>query len=337
MLRSVRLFHAVDSHTEGMPTRVVTSGFGRIHGNTMAERARNLAGGHDDLRTLLMYEPRGHASMSGSVLQPPCDADADVGVIFIEVSGLLPMCGHGAIGTATVLIETGMVEAVEPRTQITLDTPAGLVGADVEVSNGKAVSVTLTNVASFFHRSDLVVPTESFGDVTMDIAFGGNFYPILDAASVGLELVPRNQAQIVEAGLEIIAAVNESQELIHPDRPDISGVRHVLFTGPPQTGEDALGAVAIQPGWIDRSPCGTGTSARMAQLHGRGRLDLGVEFVHSSLIGSVFRGRLTGTTVLSDGTPAVIPQITGRAWITGLNQYVLDPTDPYPAGFLMQA
>lgn len=337
MLKSVRLFHAVDSHTEGMPTRVVTSGFGWIHGETMAERARNLADNNDDLRTLLMYEPRGHASMSGSILQPPCDSRADFGVIFIEVSGLLPMCGHGAIGTATVLVETGMVEVVEPRTKIILDTPAGLIEADVDVFDGKAVSVTLTNVASFLHRTNLIVRTNSFGNVTMDIAFGGNFYPILDSASIGLELTPDNQASIIAAGLEIIAALNQSHYLVHPERLDIAGVRHVLFTAPPKADEDALGAVAIHPGWIDRSPCGTGTSARMAQLHGRGQLDLQVDFIHSSLIGSTFRGRLIGETELSDGTPAVIPQITGRAWITGLNQYVLDPTDPYPSGFLMGA
>jgi proline racemase len=300
----------------------------------MFNRMRHLATRRDNLRTLLMYEPRGHASMSGAILQPPARPDADVGVVFIEVSGCLPMCGHGAIGTATVLVETGMVEAREPVTLIRLDTPAGLVEASVQVSEGRARSVTIRNVPSYLHLRDAPVRVPGLGDVLVDLAFGGNFYALLPAASAGLAVSPGLHDRLVAAGLAVMDAVNEQLEFAHPDNPEIRECHHVIFTEPACGDRPARAAVAIHPGWLDRSPCGTGTSARMAQLAARGQLGLQQDFVHGSVIGTTFTGRLVGAATVG-GFPAVIPTVRGRAWLTGLAHYLLDPDDPFPAGFLM--
>jgi proline racemase len=333
-MRAQKVFGAVDSHTEGMPTRVVTSGVGVLPGATMFDRMRYLVTERDDLRTLLVYEPRGHASMSGAILQPPTRPDADVGVVFIEVSGCLPMCGHGTIGTATVLVETGMVEIKEPVTLIRLDTPAGLVEASVEVVDGRAASVTIRNVPSYLHLRDAEIQVPGFGRLTVDLAFGGNFYAILPAASAGLQVQPDLHDEIIRAGLQIMATVNEQLEFAHPENPEISTCRHVIFTAPGDGQMDARAAVAIHPGWVDRSPCGTGTSARMAQLSARGELGLHQDFVHGSLIGTSFTGRLVDTATVG-GFDAVVPTVRGRAWVTAMGNYLLDPDDPFPAGFLI--
>ncbi len=333
-MRAQKVFSAVDSHTEGMPTRVITSGAGVLPGATMFDKMRYLVTERDDLRTLLMYEPRGHAAMSGAILQPPTRPDADAGVVFIEVSGCLPMCGHGTIGTATVLVETGMVEIKEPVTLIRLDTPAGLVEASVEVSDGRARSVTIRNVPAYLHLRDARVTVPGLGDVALDLAFGGNFYAILPAAAAGLEVRPHLHDRIVAAGLQIMAAVNEQLDFAHPENPEISECRHVVFTAPPEGDLPARAAVAIHPGWVDRSPCGTGTSARMAQLAARGELGLHEDFVHGSLLGTTFTGRLVDSTTVGP-FPAVVPTVRGRAWLTGVGHYLLDPDDPFPSGFLI--
>jgi proline racemase len=317
-------FEAVDSHTEGMPTRVITAGVDPIPGATMLERKLHFEREMDDLRLLLMREPRGHAAMSGAILQPPTRDDADWGVVFIEVSGCLPMCGHGTIGVATVLVETGRVEVREPETVVRLDTPAGLVEARVAVSGGRARSVTLRNVPSFLYERDRRV-----GDVVCDLAFGGNFYALVPVEAVD----PADGDSFIRRGLEIMAAVNEDPP-VHPEDPRISGCRHVVFHAPGRDGAHARNATSIHPGWLDRSPCGTGTSARMAALHARGELAIGEPFVNESLIGTRFTGRLVEETTVG-GLPAVVPEITGRAWVTGTATYLLDAEDPFPAGFAL--
>jgi proline racemase len=334
-MRAAKVYTAVDSHTEGMPTRVITGGVGVLPGRSMAERRRYLMTERDDLRTLLMYEPRGHAAMSGAILQPPCRPDADTGVVFIEVSGCLPMCGHGSIGVATVLVETGMVEVKEPVTEIRLDTPAGLVQAAVEVSDGRALAVTIRNVPAYLHLRDAQVTVPGLGRLSLDLAWGGNFYAVLPAGAVGLDVRPRSHDDLVAAGLSVMAAVNQQLSFAHPEQPDIDECHHVIFTAPGDEQVSARGATAIHPGWIDRSPCGTGTSARMAALHARGELGLNEDFVHASLIGSVFTGRLVAEAEVG-GFPAVVPTVRGRAWVTGLASYMLDPDDPFPGGFLMR-
>lgn len=333
-MRSTVVYHAVDSHTEGMPTRVITGGVGVLPGATMFERRQRFVAERDDLRTLLMYEPRGHASMSGAILQPPTRPDADYGVLYIEVSGCLPMCGHGTMGVATVLVETGMVEVTEPETVIRLDTPAGLVTTRVKVQDGHAVSVTLDNVASYSHALDQVVDVPGFGEVRYDIAYGGNFYAIVKLQDLGIPFERAEKQRMLDAGLAIMDAVNEQNPVAHPENPEIDVCHHVYLEAPGSTAQHSRHAMAIYPGWFDRSPCGTGTSARLAQLHARGELEVGAELVNESFIGSRFLGRIAGTTTVGD-RPGVLPQVTGRAWITGTAQYMLDPTDPFPAGFLL--
>jgi proline racemase len=331
-VKAARYFSAVDSHTEGMPTRVITGGVPALPGNTMLERKLRFEAERDELRLLLMQEPRGHGAMSGAILQPPTRHDADWGVLYIEVSGCLPMCGHGTIGVATVLVETGMVEVEEPETTIKLDTPAGLVAARVQVEDGRATAVSLRNVPSFLHEADAAVEVPGLGSVAYDMAFGGNFYALVDAASVGLAPVPEQAQALIDTGQEIMAAINAAAPPVHPEDERIQGCRHVVLHAPGTNGADAKAATSIHPGWLDRSPCGTGTSARIAQLHARGELETGAPFVNESVIGTRFTGRAVEETTVA-GRPAIVPEITGRAWITGIGQYLLDPTDPFPAGF----
>jgi proline racemase len=331
-MRARRAFAAVDSHTEGMPTRVVTGGMPALPGDTMLERKLHFEQNLDDVRLLLMREPRGHGAMSGAILQPPTRDDADWGVLFIEVSGCLPMCGHGTIGVATVLVETGMVEVTEPVTEVRLDTPAGLVTARVEVEDGSATAVTIRNVPAFLAASDRQVDVPGRGTVTYDMAFGGNFYALIPAASVGVKVDPSSEKELVEAGLAIMDAINAADRPVHPLDERIAGLAHVIFHEPGRDGADTRAATSISPGWLDRSPCGTGTSARLAQLHARGELTKGEEFVNESVIGTRFTGRIVEETTVGD-LPAVVPEITGRAWVTAMGQYLLDPEDPFPAGF----
>ncbi|MEU9981677.1 proline racemase family protein [Streptomyces sp. NPDC050856] len=333
-MRTRHVYHAVDSHTEGMPTRVITGGVGTVPGDTMAERRRHFAARLDHVRTLLMYEPRGHAAMSGAVLQPPTRPDADYGVLFIEVSGLLPMCGHGTIGVATVLVETGMVPVTEPVTTVRLDTPAGLVRADVHVQDGAATSVTLTNVPAFCAALGREAEVPGHGTITYDLAYGGNFYAVVQLDALGLPFDRARKDDLLTAGLAVMDAINTTARPVHPENPEIGGVKHVYLAAPGSDAHRSRHAMAIHPGWFDRSPCGTGTSARMAQLHARGELPVGRDFVNESFIGTEFTGRIVGETTVG-GLPAVVPTVTGRAWITGTAQYFLDPSDPFPAGFLL--
>lgn len=333
-MRSIRTIHTVESHTEGMPTRVVVGGVGALPGATMEERRIWFMEHMDELRTFLMYEPRGHAAMSGAILQPPTRPDADFGILFIEVSGCLPMCGHGTIGVATVLVETGMVPVTEPVTTIRLDVPAGLVVAEVAVKDGHAEHVTIRNVPSFAYALDQTIQVPEFGDVHYDLAFGGNFYAVVDLAELGLPFERSAKDELLQAGLKIMYAIDEQAHPVHPLDPAIHGCHHVYLKAPGSTAQYSRHAMAIHPGWFDRSPCGTGTSARMAQLHARGELPLGQDFRNESFIGTQFIGRLVEETTVGD-FPAVIPTLTGRAWVTGTAQYHLDPTDPFPAGFLI--
>jgi proline racemase len=333
-MRARRVFHAVDSHTEGMPTRVIVGGVGVLPGDTMAARRAYVMEAADDLRTLLMYEPRGHASMSGAILQPPARPDADWGVVFIEVSGCLPMCGHGTIGVATVLVETGMVEVTEPVTTIRLDVPAGLVEARVQVCEGRATGVTIANVPSYCVGLDRTVNVPGIGEVTYDLAYGGNFYAILPASRLGVEWGRHNKDAMLDAALALMAAIERADDPVHPLDPRIRGCHHVYLEAPDCTPAHSRHAMAIHPGWFDRSPCGTGTSARMAQLHARGLLELDTDMVNEGFLGRSFVGRLVGRASVG-GYDAVVPTVTGRAWVTGTAQYVLDPEDPFPAGFLL--
>lgn len=333
-MRAQRVLHTVDTHTEGMPTRVVVGGVGEVPGNTMMAKREYFVNHLDHLRRLLMNEPRGHSAMSGAILQPSTRSDAQWGVIFIEVSGCLPMCGHGTIGVATALVETGMVDVTEPVTVIPLDTPAGLVEATVEVKNGQALSVTLRNVASFSHALDQQVDVGGMGVVDYDMAYGGNFYAIVTSESLGVKFDQANAAAIMERGLALMAAINASTPPVHPEQSEIQGCHHVQVLAPGSTARESRHAMVIHPGWFDRSPCGTGTSARMAQLHARGELPLQQEFRNKSFLGRAFTGRLVDDAQVA-GVAAVIPTITGQAWVMGTSQVFLASDDPFPEGFIL--
>ncbi|MGB7983124.1 MAG: proline racemase family protein [Candidatus Nanopelagicales bacterium] len=333
-MRSTSVIHCVESHTEGMPTRVVVGGVGVLPGETMEARRQHLIHARDDLRTFLMYEPRGHGAMSGAILQPPTRPDAEWGVLYIEVAGALPMCGHGTIGVATVLVETGMVAVAEPVTTIRLDTPAGLVVAEVDVHEGRAERVTIRNVDSFVTALDAVVDVPGYGPVRHDVAFGGNFYAIADLAEVGIPYGQEHARELMAFGLALLDAIDAVGPPVHPGEPGIHGCHHAQLVAPGSTAAHSRHAMVIRPGYFDRSPCGTGTSARMAALHARGELAMGAEFVNESLLGRAFLGRLVERSEVA-GIDAVLPTITGSAWVTGTAQYLLDPTDPFPRGFLL--
>jgi proline racemase len=334
-MRFDKLLTAIDAHTEGNPERVVVSGIPRIPGESMLEKARFVRDNMDYLRTLLVYEPRGHSNMYASLLVPPTDPRADFGVIFMENGGYPTMCGHGTISICTVIVESGYVEVKEPETSITLDTPAGMVHASIAVADGRAQSVTFTNVPSFLYRKDVVVKIPKYGEIPCDIAYGGNFYAILSAKDAGIPISPQNATQIIDAGMLIWEAVNEQVQVQHPENPEINFIDFVEFTGPP-THELASrkNAVFTPPSGIDRSPCGTGTCAGMAALHARGELALHESFVHESIISTLYYGELIEETRVG-AYPAVIPTVRGSAYIMGIQQIVVDPHDPFPRGFIL--
>jgi proline racemase len=333
VMRSRHLFHAVDSHTEGMPTRVIAGGVGVVPGDTMAARRAYFQAHLDHLRTLLTCEPRGHSAMFGAILQPPTRPDTDYGVLFIGASGYRPMCGHATIGVATVLVETGMVPVTRPVTTIQLDTPAGLVVAQVAVrADGAATAVTVRNVPAYAVTLDAIVDVPGFGKVRYDVAYGGNFYAIVDLDQLGLPFDRAAAPQLIDAALSIMDAIDKADRLVHPEDPDIAGCHHVYLAASGSNAVLSRHAMAIRPGYLDRSPCGTGTSARMAQLWARGELPLDQDFANESLLGRRLIGRLIKQVTVA-GRPAAVSTVTGRAWITGTAQYILDPEDPFPAGF----
>ncbi|MGA2082448.1 MAG: proline racemase family protein [Holophaga sp.] len=334
-MRFKRLISAIDSHTEGEPTRVVIGGVPVIPGATFQDKWAWAKANLDDLRKLLMFEPRGSNVMSGSIITAPCTPGADVGVIYIEVSGFLPMCGHGTIGTCTVLVEAGLVPVTEPVTAIVLDTPAGLVRAKVRVEHGVTQSVTIQNVPAFLYKADVKVRVPELGEITLDIAYGGNFYAIVPAESAGLELVPRQAKEIVRKGSLIREAIFEQVEVRHPLIPAIDRCSHVRFISKsPTPGVTTRNAVLYSAEAIDRSPCGTGTSAEMAARFGKGLQKVGEEMVSESIIGSLFYGNLVETTQVGPYA-AVVPTIRGSAYISGIHQVVLDDRDPFPRGFYL--
>lgn len=332
-LPPVRTIDIVDSHTEGMPTRVVVGGVGDLPGTTIAERRQYFLDEMPDLRTFLMCEPRGHEAMTGALLQSSSRPDADVGVIWMEVQGCIRACGHGAMGVAMVLVATGRVPVVEPVTTVRLDTPSGLMVARVQVAGGRVGSVTISSPPSYCANTGLQVEVPGFGRVGYDLAYGGNFCVITDLEALGLPFDRASRAQIMAAGLAIVEAAARQRPLRHPDGSPAE-LRHAQLLAPGATAAYSRHAMVISPGWFDRSPCGTGTAARMAQLHATGQLPIGAEFVNESFIGTRFHGRLTGETVV-DGRPGVLPELSGRAFVTGSGQLVLDPEDPLPIGFLV--
>jgi proline racemase len=327
------VLHAVDAHAEGELTRVVIGGLPPTTGISMAQKRRELMA-DDSLRRYLLGEPHGHLCLHAVCVYPPSVPAAAAGMVIMESTDYPPMSGSNTICTATVLLETGMVAMAEPTTEFVLETPAGLVPVRATCEDGRCERVEFENVPAYVVALDVAVPVPDLGEVVVDIAWGGAFFALVDAASVGLEIVPEQAPQLAALGQRITTAVGSHVPVVHPQHPDLHTVTFTTFTGPPRAGGDGRNATVISPGRLDRSPCGTATSARLAVLHARGELGAGAEFVHESIISTTFTGRIEGTATV--GTlPAVRPSISGRAWLTGIHQVGRDPRDPLGRGFAL--
>jgi proline racemase len=336
-LRFSSLITAVDAHACGEPGRVITGGVLDVPGRTMFEKMTYLATQADHIRLRMLREPRGYPAACCNLILPPTNPEADAGFVIMEQTEYPPMSGTNTICVVTVLIETGMVPAVEPITRLKLDTPAGLVGVEAEVVNGKVRRVTFRNVPAFATHLDAPLEVPGLGSITVDVAYGGMFYVIADAAALGFRLTPDEARDIARTAETIRAAAREQLPVTHPENPAIRGVSISQISGEPsRPGVHRKNAVVVSTGTragvLDRSPCGTGTCAKMAVLHAKGKLPLHRDFVHEGILGTTFTGRLVEQTRVGP-YPAVIPTLSGQAWITGFAQYVLDPEDPFPEGF----
>jgi len=326
------IFSCIDAHTCGNPVRLVKDGGPDLKGVNMMEKRLDFINNYDWIRTGLMFEPRGHDMMSGSILYPPSNSKNDIGVLFIETSGCLPMCGHGTIGTVTIMLEEGLVT---PKNQgeLNLETPAGDIHIKYEMEDGKVQLVKLTNIPSFLYQENIQIDFPPLGNLTIDVAYGGNFYAIIDIQDSFHGVQDYSASQIIEWSRIIREELNNQFQFIHPTQPNIHGLTHLLWTGVPISPEShGRNAVFYGEKAIDRSPCGTGTSARMAQLYSKGKLASKEEYIHESYIGSKFKGCIEGTTSIGK-YEAIIPSIKGWARITGYNQIIIDEADPYAHGF----
>jgi len=327
-------FFCIDGHTCGNPVRLVTGGAPVLLGDTMIERRAHFERDFDWVRTALMFEPRGHDVMSGTILYPATRGDCDIAILFIEVSGCLPMCGHGTIGTVTFIIEHGLVQPREPGL-LRLDTPAGLVEARYTLDGEYVESVQLTMVPSFLHSRDLCVELDGFGEIRFDVAYGGNFYAIVESQPGYADLDDLRPSDIQRLSPVLRARANAKYSFVHPEAPAISGLSHVMWTGKPRTpGCHGRNAVFYGDKAIDRSPCGTGTSARLAQLVANGQLGIGQPFVHESIIGTTFKGEAIARLQVGafDG---IRPTVEGWARVTGHNTIFVNGRDPLHRGFLL--
>ena len=328
-------FFCIDGHTCGNPVRLVAGGGPLLEGSTMMERRAHFLAEYDWIRTGLMFEPRGHDVMSGSILYPPTREDCDIAILFIETSGCLPMCVHGTIGTVTMAIEHGLIKPKTPGV-LRLDTPAGLVIAEYKQVGEYVEEVRITNVPSFLHAEGLTVECPGLGEITVDVAYGGNFYAIVEPQKNYRDMADYSAGDLIAWSPVVRQRLNEKYSFVHPENPGINRLSHMLWTGKPTVeGADARNAVFYGDKAIDRSPCGTGTSARMAQLHAKGKLRAGDAFVHESIIGSLFKGKVEKEVTVA-GRPAIIPSIGGWARMTGLNTIFIDDRDPFAHGFVVK-
>ena len=327
-----KTFFCIDAHTCGNPVRLVAGGGPILHGANMSEKRQHFLREYDWIRKGLMFGPRGHDMMSGSILYPPSDPANDVGVLFIETSGCLPMCGHGTIGTVTIAIEHGLVTPKIPG-KLRLETPAGIVSIEYKQEGKKVKSVKLRNVPAYLASENIVAECPDLGELKMDVAYGGNFYAIVDEQPNFKGIENYTADHLVSWSRTLRKNINAKYKFVHPENPTITGCSHILWTGKPMDPEaTARNAVFYGDKAIDRSPCGTGTSARMAQWFTKGKLKQGEPFVHESIIGSKFIGRVEEVTEIS-GQVAIIPSVEGWAIVTGFNNIIIDDEDPYAHGF----
>ena len=334
-MRFSQSFQVVGVHAEGEVGNVIVGGFGQVPGETMFDKRNYLEHERDWLRKLLLTEPRGQVARNANIVLPSNHPDADAGYVIMESIEYPVMSGSNTICVATVLLETGMLEMTEPTTKLVLESAAGLIPVECTVADGKVTSVRFTNQPAFVYQLDAKVEVAGIGTVTMDVAWGGMAYIIMDAQSLGFRIEPHEGRDICNMVERIKQAAIEQIEAVHPTNPDFPGITIAEITNPPERIDGVLTAkntVVVSPGRLDRSPCGTGTSARMAVMHARGQLKVGERFVHKSIIDSTFDCRIESTTEVGR-IPAVVASVAGQAWITDLSTIVLDPTDPYPLGY----
>jgi len=327
-----RVLHCVDAHAEGEASRIVVGGVLDIPGTTMLEKMRWLEAEGDELRRLLLFEPRGSAPLSLDIVLPSAHPEADAGFLIMESNTYEGMSGSNTINTVTVMLETGIVPMTEPVTELVLEAPAGLVRVSADCRGGRCERVTFENVPSFATHLDAPVSVPGIGELRVDVAYGGAFMAFVDAEALGYAIVPSEARELAELGERIRPAVVEQVEVAHPTEPALSALSFVVFTAAPRAGGDARNATIVQPGRLDRSATGTATSARLAVLAARGLIGDGEELVNESVIDTRFIGRIAGRTRVGD-VDAIVPAISGRAWITGIHQFVLDPDDPFPEGY----
>ncbi|MDQ3005256.1 MAG: proline racemase family protein [Chloroflexota bacterium] len=326
----------IDAHTGGEAFRVIVDGFPELKGTTILERRRFAKEHYDHLRTALMWEPRGHADMYGCLLTPPVTPEADFGILFIHNEGFSTMCGHGIIGIATVVLETGMLPIVSPTTTLKIDSPAGLITAYAQIENNGVKSVSFHNVPSFVAAPDEVVDVPELGKVRYDLAFGGAFYAYVNAGDVGLTCTPKDYRPLIEKGMAIKNAIMKNKRIVHPFEEDLGFLYGTIFVGPPtQAGSHSQNVCIFAEGEVDRSPTGTGVSGRLAIHYHRGEIKIDEEIIIESIIGSKFSGKVVRETTFGSYS-AIIPEVTGQAHIIGRNEIWINPLDPLKEGFILR-
>lgn len=344
-MRATRIITAVEAHAEGEPGRVITAGAPPLKGNTVFEKMQYMQAHEDDLRKLMLREPRGQPALCCNLIVPPCHPEADAGFIIMEQTEYPPMSGSNTICVVTVLLETGILPMQEPVTELTLEAPAGMIRVRADCQDGKVTRVTFRNVPAFAMHLDAPMDVPGLGQISVDIAWGGMFYVMADADALGVSLEAGNGAEIVQVSERILAAARDQLPAVHPENSEIAGPTISQLYGAP-TDPDTHGKNAVTvstggfdpkrphalPGTLDRSPCGTGTCARMAVLHARGLLKPGQDYVHAGPLGTTFTGRIEEFTEIG-GIDAIVPTLSGQGWIYGTSQYTLDPSDPFPEGF----
>lgn len=325
----------VDSHTQGNPTRVVIGGLPPILGKTMIDKMNYVRSNLDDLVTGIQWEPRGHDDIFLTIITSPVNPEANFGVVYKGQYEYFFMCGHGTIGTVTVAIETGIVKANEPFTDVLLDTPSGLVSAKARVENGSVKSVTIRNVPSFLYKKDVYVEIPKIGKVRGDISFGGDFFYITESSELGINLDTIQIEELIQIGSKIKNAVNNSISVSHPVIKEVHEIHGTIINGPPTNPKADCRNLAFSGTHVDRSPCGTGTCAKMAALFGRGKLKKGDIFITESILGTTYEGKIVDE-IKFENYNAIIPEITGQAWISGFNNLLIDPEDPFKYGFRLK-
>lgn len=334
-VEEINSFKTIDTHTMGEPTRIIIEGLPSISGNSMMDKKNYLVKHLDYIRTMAMHEPRGHKDMFGAVLMNPTKKEADIGVIFMDSGGYLNMCGHGSIGVSTILVNEGYVKVEEPITTIVLDTPAGLVKAKVEVKNKQAIGVSIENVPAFLYKENIKVKLPELGQIPVDISFGGSFFALVDSKDLNLNISLKNIDKLTKIALLIREEINNKVEVIHPNNPSINKVELVeIYDESTNSDADLKNVVIFGNGQFDRSPCGTGTSAKIAYLYGKNKLKKNEPFIYESITGTMFKGRILREEKIGKYN-GIVPEIKGRAFITGYSRLIAQREDPFKHGLIL--